>query len=125
MSFNIQNVTHIYHYDVPKTDTEYIHRIGRTARAGANGTAVTLLTEPDHDNFRRVQSNEEYIIEKADIPDFKKVSFSRKTKKRKHTSFNNHWNNNRNNNNRNNRNNNRNNQNRNYGKKKSTSKKSY
>jgi len=74
---DIKNVTHIYHYDVPKTATQYIHRIGRTARAGANGTAITLLTQPDHDNFRRVQSNEELKIEKADIPDYKSVSFSR------------------------------------------------
>ena len=75
---DIQNVTHIYHYDVPKNDTEYIHRIGRTARAGANGTAVTLLTKPDHDNFRRVQSNDDLNIEREDIPEFKKVSFSRR-----------------------------------------------
>jgi ATP-dependent RNA helicase DeaD len=80
---DIKNVTHIYHYDVPKTSTEYIHRIGRTARAGENGKAVTLLTEPDHDNFRRVQSNDELEIEEADIPDFKKVSFFRKSKHNK------------------------------------------
>ena len=91
---DIQNVTHIYHYDVPKTDTDYIHRIGRTARAGANGTAITLLTEPDHDNFRRVQSNEELNIEKADIPEFKKVSFLRKTTNRRNPSQKKHWNNN-------------------------------
>jgi len=80
---DIKNVTHIYHYDVPKTPTDYIHRIGRTARAGANGTAVTLLTEPDHDNFRRVQSNDELKIEKADIPNFKKVTFNRISKHKK------------------------------------------
>ncbi len=74
---DIKNVTHIYHYDVPKTATQYIHRIGRTARAGANGKAVTLLTQPDHENFRRVQSNEELKIERADIPEYKSVSFSR------------------------------------------------
>ena len=80
---DIKNVTHIYHYDVPKTPTEYIHRIGRTARAGENGKAVTLLTEPDHDNFRRVQSNDELEIEEADVPDFKRVSFSRKSNQKK------------------------------------------
>ena len=80
---DIKNVTHIYHYDVPKTSTEYIHRIGRTARAGADGKAVTLLTEPDHDNFRRVQSNEELEIEEEDVPDFKKVSFKRTSPKQR------------------------------------------
>jgi len=80
---DIKNVTHIYHYDVPKTSIDYIHRIGRTARAGANGTAITLLTQRDHDNFRRVQSNDELEIEKAEIPDFEKVPFIRVFKHKK------------------------------------------
>jgi ATP-dependent RNA helicase DeaD len=75
---DIKNVTHIYHYDVPKTSTDYIHRIGRTARAGKSGTTITLLTERDHDNFRRVQSNDDLEITKAVYPEFKKVSFKRK-----------------------------------------------
>ena len=79
---DIKNVSHIYNYDVPKTPTEYIHRIGRTARAGENGIAITLLTRPDHDNFRRVQSDEELIIKKTEIPDFKKVPFHRVIYKR-------------------------------------------
>jgi len=76
---DIKNVTHIFHYDVPKTSIEYIHRIGRTARAGEKGKAITLLTKPDHDNFRRVQSNDELEIERVDVPDFKKVPFIRKS----------------------------------------------
>ncbi len=74
---DIKNVTQIYNYDVPKTPIEYVHRIGRTARAGADGAAITLLTERDHDNFRRVQSNDDLVIKKADMPEFKKVSFVR------------------------------------------------
>ncbi len=80
---DIKNVSHIYNYDVPKTSIEYIHRIGRTARAGENGAAITLLTAPDHDNFRRVQSNDELNIERAEMPDFEKVAFYRKTKRRR------------------------------------------
>jgi ATP-dependent RNA helicase DeaD len=80
---DIKNVSHIYNYDVPKTPIEYIHRIGRTARAGENGAAITLLTTPDHDNFRRVQSNEELNIERARMPNFEKVVFNRKTQRGK------------------------------------------
>jgi ATP-dependent RNA helicase DeaD len=80
---DIKNVSHIYNYDVPKTPIEYIHRIGRTARAGENGAAITLLTAPDHDNFRRVQSNDELNIEKANMPEFEKVAFHRNVKRRK------------------------------------------
>lgn len=80
---DIKNVTHIYNYDVPKTPKEYIHRIGRTARAGANGAAVTLLTQRDHDNFRRVQSNDDLTIERADVPDFVRVPFIRGLEQRR------------------------------------------
>ncbi len=92
---DIKNVTHIYHYDVPKTAIDYIHRIGRTARAGENGTAITLLTEPDHNNFRRVQSNEDLEIEQADIPNFKKVRFLRKSSHRNKRQNKRQWNYNR------------------------------
>jgi ATP-dependent RNA helicase DeaD len=85
---DIKNVTHIYNYDVPKTPTEYVHRIGRTARAGANGAAITLLTERDHDNFRRVQSNDDLRIEREDIPDFRKIPFIRRFEQpRSHQQF--------------------------------------
>jgi len=80
---DIKNVSHIYNYDVPKTSIEYIHRIGRTARAGENGAAITLLTAPDHDNFRRIQSNDELKIERVKTPDFEKVAFYVKAKRRK------------------------------------------
>ncbi len=80
---DIKDVSHVYNYDVPKTPKEYIHRIGRTARAGKNGDAVTLLTSRDHDNFRRVQSDDKLKIEKADFPQFNKVPFFRGYKRRK------------------------------------------
>jgi ATP-dependent RNA helicase DeaD len=79
---DIKDVSHVYNYDVPKTSKEYIHRIGRTARAGKNGDAVTLLTSRDHDNFRRVQSDEKLSIKKANFPRFTKVPFLRGYKKR-------------------------------------------
>jgi len=74
---DIKGVSHVYNYDVPKTPKEYIHRIGRTARAGKNGDAVTLLTSRDHDNFRRVQSDEKLRIKQANFPQFNKVPFFR------------------------------------------------
>ena len=80
---DIKDVSHVYNYDVPKTPKEYIHRIGRTARAGNNGDAVTLLTENDHDNFRRVQNDEKLRIKQASFPQFEKVPFLRKNYQRK------------------------------------------
>ncbi len=79
---DIKNVTHIYNYDVPNTGKEYIHRIGRTARAGENGTAVTLLTNRDHDSFRRINREEELDIVQAPMPYFKRVPFERPQRRR-------------------------------------------
>lgn len=40
---DISNVTHVINYDLPQTYDDYIHRIGRTGRAGKNGTALTFI----------------------------------------------------------------------------------
>jgi ATP-dependent RNA helicase RhlE len=41
---DIDGISHVVNYDVPRNPEDYIHRIGRTARAGASGTAVTFMT---------------------------------------------------------------------------------
>ncbi len=74
---DVKNVTHVYNYDVPKTSKEYIHRIGRTARAGERGDAVTLLTRRDHDNFRRVLTDDELDVERMPVPHIRRVAFDR------------------------------------------------
>lgn len=74
---DIKDISHIYNYDVPKTSEDYVHRIGRTARAGAEGTAVTLLVDRDHDNFRRVLMDRSLKIEETAVPEFPRVNFIR------------------------------------------------
>ncbi|EMR61289.1 putative atp-dependent rna helicase dbp-2 protein [Eutypa lata UCREL1] len=44
VSCDVRNITHVINYDYPNNSEDYIHRIGRTGRAGANGTAITLFT---------------------------------------------------------------------------------
>jgi ATP-dependent RNA helicase DeaD len=51
---HIDNVSHVYNYEIPKDPKDYVHRIGRTARAGGAGKAINLLSDYDHDNFSRV-----------------------------------------------------------------------
>lgn len=70
---DIKNVMHVFNYDVPKTSEEYIHRIGRTARAGKDGDAITLLAMRDYDNFRRVRSDRSLVIKEAPLPHFAPV----------------------------------------------------
>ncbi|MFW5746939.1 MAG: DEAD/DEAH box helicase [Nanoarchaeota archaeon] len=51
---HIDDVTHVFNYDLSQDAEEYIHRIGRTARAGETGVAVTLLSNDDHDTFAEI-----------------------------------------------------------------------
>lgn len=72
---DIKNVSHVVNYDIPKTAREYIHRIGRTARAGSEGTVVSLVVQPDHDNFRRVLQDRSLNVEKLALPHFAHLPF--------------------------------------------------
>jgi ATP-dependent RNA helicase RhlE len=44
---DVEGVTHVINYDIPSMPAEYLNRIGRTARAGASGDALTLATRED------------------------------------------------------------------------------
>jgi ATP-dependent RNA helicase DeaD len=52
---NIPAVTHVFNLDVPTTSKAYLHRVGRTGRAGAQGTAISLLTEVEARLVRRYE----------------------------------------------------------------------
>ena len=72
---HIENVSHIYNYEIPKDPKDYVHRIGRTARAGENGIVVNLLSEQDHDNFSRIiRDYNSFKIEKINTPRLERVT---------------------------------------------------
>jgi superfamily II DNA/RNA helicase len=52
---DIKGVTHVFNLDVPTMSKAYLHRVGRTARAGAKGLAISLLTEPETRLVRRYE----------------------------------------------------------------------
>lgn len=51
---DIPDVTHVFNVDVPQNAEEYVHRIGRTARAGKAGTAVTFVSEWDYEEWEAI-----------------------------------------------------------------------
>jgi ATP-dependent RNA helicase DeaD len=65
---DIKGVSHVYNYDTPKTSDDYIHRVGRTARAGEVGLAISIITSRDYENFQKVNSNASIIIENKETP---------------------------------------------------------
>jgi ATP-dependent RNA helicase DeaD len=85
---DIKGVSHIYNYNLPIVSTDYIHRIGRTARAGEEGKVVNILSSEDYFLFRKIMEEdsvrasmkEEHLplFEIVNIrPEFKKRFFSR------------------------------------------------
>ncbi|MAG72786.1 hypothetical protein CL620_00590 [archaeon] len=72
---DIRDVTHVYNYDLSQDPQEYIHRVGRTARAGEAGSAITLLSQHDYGTFGQVL--DKYGIDVEELPDenFPKVRF--------------------------------------------------
>ncbi len=72
---DIQGVSHVYNYDLPADARDYVHRIGRTARAGESGLAVNIVASRDYDNFSNVlRRNEGLEVKKAETPRFERVS---------------------------------------------------
>lgn len=53
---DIEGVTHVVNYDIPRTVTDYIHRIGRTGRAGREGEAVTFVSDKQQEQLRRIEA---------------------------------------------------------------------
>jgi ATP-dependent RNA helicase DeaD len=72
---DIKDITHIFNYDLSPDPQEYIHRIGRTARAGESGKAITLLSTRDHDAFSGVLKNFDVKVELLPKEKFEKVQF--------------------------------------------------
>ena len=62
---DIQGITHIINYDVPMDPLVYFHRIGRTARKGSEGTAITLVSYGELSDFNNIKSLTKTTIEEV------------------------------------------------------------
>jgi len=67
---DIEDIGLVINYDVPHDPEDYIHRIGRTARAAASGRAITFVNEEEQGKFHRIERFIERDIPKADLPEF-------------------------------------------------------
>ena len=70
---DIEDVSHVYNYDTPSDAKDYIHRIGRTARAGKEGKAVTILASRDYENFSSLTRSDDINILPQELPDLQIV----------------------------------------------------
>ncbi|WP_446897340.1 DEAD/DEAH box helicase [Clostridium sp. LBM24168] len=75
---DIENVTHIINYDIPMEKETYIHRIGRTGRAGGNGTALTFITPKEFRFLEQIAETFNLNIEKGKNPTREEVESGKK-----------------------------------------------
>jgi ATP-dependent RNA helicase RhlE len=63
---DIQALPYVVNYELPRSPKEYIHRIGRTGRAGQEGEAISLITEEDRHHWRVIQKKMKRWVEMVD-----------------------------------------------------------
>jgi ATP-dependent RNA helicase DeaD len=66
---DIKGISHVYNYDIPILADDYVHRVGRTARAGKEGKAINILAERDYDNFTNLLRRKSFDIKAMELPD--------------------------------------------------------
>ncbi len=67
---DIDSVSHVINYDVPEAPEDYVHRIGRTGRAGNKGQAITFCTLAEEYSLRAIEKLTGQQVERVFLPDF-------------------------------------------------------
>jgi ATP-dependent RNA helicase DeaD len=65
---DIEDISHVFNYHLPDDAEVYIHRIGRTGRAGKTGIAITLLSPREKRRLREVEALTKQLIKKMELP---------------------------------------------------------
>ena len=66
---DIDDIAMVVNFDVPRDAEDYVHRIGRTARANRDGVAITLVSEQDQYYFQQIEKFLEKTVEKVPLPE--------------------------------------------------------
>jgi ATP-dependent RNA helicase RhlE len=67
---DVEALSHVVNFDVPKAPDDYIHRVGRTARAGATGDAFTFVAPEEEEELRRIERVVGKRIHRTTVPEF-------------------------------------------------------
>ena len=70
---DIDNITHVFNFDIPEDPEAYVHRIGRTGRAGKDGIAISLLAPKDKRYLSRIENYSKHRIPQAQFPTDKDI----------------------------------------------------
>jgi len=80
---DVKDIDLVINYDVPRDAEDYVHRIGRTARAAASGVAITLVNEDDMNYFGNIEKLIDKEVYKMNVPEELGESPEYNTRKRK------------------------------------------
>jgi ATP-dependent RNA helicase RhlE len=67
---DVDSVSHVINYDVPSAPEDYVHRIGRTGRAGNQGRAITIVTPVDEFSMRGIERLTGELVRRIVLPGF-------------------------------------------------------
>ena len=70
VDLDISGVTHVYNFDIPQDPESYVHRIGRTGRAGKEGMAMTFVTPREMGYLRIVEKTTKKSMTQMKPPSF-------------------------------------------------------
>lgn len=71
---DIEHVDLVINYDLPDSDEYYVHRIGRSGRAGNIGESITILTYKEHDKLRELEKFIDKKVERIQVPSLKRLN---------------------------------------------------
>ncbi|RNI29362.1 DEAD/DEAH box helicase [Rufibacter latericius] len=66
---DVEGISHVVNFDVPQDAEDYVHRIGRTARAETSGTAITFVNEQDQERLVKIEKLIERELPKLPLPE--------------------------------------------------------
>jgi ATP-dependent RNA helicase DeaD len=76
---DIDDISHVFNYDLPGETELYVHRVGRTGRAGKTGIAISLLTMKELWRLHRIEGFTKQEITRKQIPTAEEIEEHRKT----------------------------------------------
>lgn len=74
---DVKNIEAVFNYDLPRDDEDYIHRIGRTGRAGSSGIAFSFVSKNQVNSLRRIERANGLQITKSERPTVEQIDESR------------------------------------------------
>lgn len=67
---DIESLPCVINFDLPRSPNDYVHRIGRTARAGLGGTAITLIAHHEYTHFRVIEKRNDILLPREQVEGF-------------------------------------------------------